>query len=259
MYLAYQISVRIIILIFMQVNALVAIAAMNAASERFPSLTDLEQMRKILSPLSMMESSSVQEARHHTRAQCNALGAIASFCRREDMLEPARVLIQDTEALSKSIEFASHSSQVVRAAAADAACSMLSHSYYGTEAKNEAAKLGLISSFISSLCRNNAIATQEGLPEGKKEEGRESEMLMLLCIGMMIQQDQEGQEFIANNAASIGYLLACVGQKDDADIHIVAKEILGVLASNKVLQEQLTQSIRAAQESHQTNIAYSVS
>eukprot|EP00890_Picochlorum_soloecismus_P001094 jgi/Picsp_1/1986/NSC_05452-R1_---NA--- len=240
----------------LQVNALVAIAAMNAASERFPNLSGLEQMQKILAALSMMTESSL-EARHDNRAQCNALGAIASYCRREDKQEPARILIRDTDALSKSIEFANHSSHLVRAAAADAACSMISHSFYGAEAKNEAVKLDLISSFISSLCRNNDTAARQGMPEGQKEEGRESEMLMLLCIGMMIQQDQGGQQFMAQDPASIRYILACVRQKDDADIHIVAKEILGVLAGNKGLQEHLTESIRAAQDSHQANLAYS--
>lgn len=242
----------------LQLNALVAIAAMNAASERFPTLSGVEQMCKILAVLSM-ESSSLEETRQDIRARCNALGAIASYCRREDKQEPAGILILDTEALSKSIELATHSSHLVRAAAADAACSMLSHSYHGAEAKNQAVKLGLASSFISSLCRNNDTAPRQGMPGGQKEEGRESEMLMLLCIGMVIQQDQQAQEFMAKDPASIAYLLACVRQKDDADIHIVSKDILGVLAANKVLQEQLTESIRAAQELHQKNISYSVS
>jgi len=212
----------------LQVNALLAVSALANLSLAFVTATSTDNIRQLIDTIP--GTSKPEE----TKMITNALGCIAAYARVEDnSLKHLAESLKKNHALETAHGFAAHESSTLRTSAVETLCALVSNTI--ADFKIHAIEAGLTPSLMDAVAKYATAV-----------DHIQANVLSLLCIGMLINSDPQGQKCIAASGTSIACLLGYMRQQNDADLQALSSDIFAIISkSNK---DEVTQSLRTAQE-----------
>ena len=246
----------------------------NMAGESFHVLTTGAQVADILNVTFGFGADATSETQdeqnassnnstvQHQRRLLNGLGAVASYARVDTPEHGARfgkVFLEWPSPEQPSlVEFiielcALDPSMSVHMAGIDTLGALLS-GVMGAAMKRRAMDAGMTQTLMHRLVSMTDGAGMTSNPSGHvfgttaaSEEEDQAAVLTLLCIGMVIHQDEKGQAYLSRSPDSVAWLLRSIRSKHDADIHALSADIMGVLSRSEAHKSSLAESIRSAQ------------
>lgn len=216
---------------------------MATMSDMFPALTSATQLASLVErcrPGTSLSSATAQDQATADKMTTNALAAVAAYGRVENE-GPGRHLVS-AEAMPIAIDVCStHTSAQVRAAAADAICSLLSNPTTSDSMKASAIQAEITRKIMGCITENYS---RVGSADPRQQEDP-TPVLLLLSIGMVLAQDSEGQKSIASSPVSVSWLLQHRRQQNDADIQALSSDILTFVSNNSDTKEAVAASMRS--------------
>ena len=217
-------------------NALLAVSALANLSLPFVAATTSDNIKQIIDTIP--GASKPQEAKMIT----NALGCIAAYARAEDnALKSLAESLEKNHALETAQRFAAEESSTLRTAAVETLCALVSNTIVNF--KSHAIEVGLTPSLMAAVVKYSTAV-----------DHIQANVLSLLCIGMLMNSDPQGQKSIASSGPSIACLLGYIRQQNDADLQALSSDIFAIISKNN--KDEVTQSLRTAQELLSQNMKY---